>query len=80
MPLGDRGRFPGHLFSVIGLRQTSQAVAAPLHTGDLGAVVPPDLVSGEDALINCAGHVADGERFIGLIDRLVSCVELARRE
>ncbi len=47
-----------------------------VHTGDLSAVVPPDLVSGQDALINCAGHVADGERFVGLIDRLVSCVEL----
>jgi hypothetical protein len=47
-----------------------------VHTGDLGAVVPPDLVSDHDALINCAGHVADGERFVGLIDRLVSCVDL----
>ena len=47
-----------------------------VHTGDLGAVVPPDLVSGQDALINCAGHVADGERFVGLIDRLFSCVDL----
>ena len=47
-----------------------------LHTGDLSAVVPPDLFSGQDALINCAGHVAEGERFVGLIDRIVSCVDL----
>jgi uncharacterized protein len=47
-----------------------------VHTGDLGAVVPPDLVRGQDALINCAGHVADGETFVGLVDRLVTGVEL----
>ena len=38
--------------------------------------MPLDLVSGQDALINCAGHVADGETFVGLIDRLVTCVDL----
>jgi len=47
-----------------------------VHTGDLSTVVSPDLVSSQDALINCAGHVADGETFVGLIDRLVACVEL----
>ena len=47
-----------------------------LHTGDLSAGVPLDLVSGQDALINCAGHVADGETFVGLVDRLVTCVDL----
>lgn len=47
-----------------------------VHTGDLGAVVPPELVSGQDALINCAGHVADGETFVGLIGRLVTGVDL----
>jgi hypothetical protein len=47
-----------------------------VHTGDLGAVVPPDLVRGQDALINCAGHVADGETFVGLVDRIVTCVDL----
>jgi putative NADH-flavin reductase len=49
-----------------------------VHTGDLGAAVPPDLVTGQDALINCAGHVADGETFVGLVDRLVTCVDLLR--
>jgi uncharacterized protein len=43
---------------------------------DLGAGVPLELVRGQDALINCAGHVADGAAFVGLVDRLVTCVEL----
>ena len=46
-----------------------------VHTGDLSAHVPLDLVRGQDALINCAGHVADGEAFVGLIDRLVTAVD-----
>jgi putative NADH-flavin reductase len=47
-----------------------------VHTGDLSAGLPPDLLGGQDALINCAGNVADGDRFVGLIDRLVTCVEV----
>ncbi len=46
-----------------------------VHTGDLSAAVPLDLVRGQDALISCAGHVADGETFVGLIDRLVTGVD-----
>jgi uncharacterized protein len=46
-----------------------------VHTGDLSAPVPVDLVRGQDALINCAGHVADGETFVGLVDRLVTGVD-----
>lgn len=46
-----------------------------VHTGDLDAGVPRDLVRGQDALINCAGHVGDGERFVGLVGRVVSSVE-----
>jgi uncharacterized protein len=49
--------------------------ALSVHTGDLGAHVPLDLIKGQDALINCAGHVADGETFVALIDRLVSAVD-----
>lgn len=48
------------------------------YTGDLTAIVPADLagiVSGQDALINCAGHVTDGEGFTDLIDRVVTSVE-----
>ena len=48
---------------------------ATVHTGDLNALVPLDLISGTDALINCAGHVADGEAFVGLIERLVTAVD-----
>ena len=51
-----------------------------VHTGDLSAPVPPDLVRGQDALINCAGHVADGETFVGLVDRLVTGVDVLTGE
>jgi putative NADH-flavin reductase len=56
--------------------------AAPpvsIHTGDLNTLAPADLaglVSGHDALINCAGHVTEGESFVNLIDRVVTSVEL----
>ena len=46
-----------------------------VHTGDLGAHVPPDLIKGQGGLINCAGHVADGDTFVALIDRLVTAVD-----
>jgi len=46
-----------------------------VHTGDLGVSAPLDLIKGQDALINCAGHVADGESFVNLVDRLVTAVE-----
>ena len=47
-----------------------------VHSGDLISVARIDLVRGQDALVNCAGHVADGETFVGLIDRLVTGVDL----
>ena len=37
--------------------------------------MPLDLSKGQDALINCAGHVADGEAFVALIDRIVTAVD-----
>ena len=46
-----------------------------VHTGDLGTQVPLDLIKGQGALINCAGHVADGDAFVALIERLVTAVE-----
>lgn len=55
---------------------------AAVHTADLNALAPADLaalVGGQDALINCAGHVSDGERFVDLVDRVVTGVELLRR-
>lgn len=46
-----------------------------VRTGDLNVALPPDIVRGHDALINCAGNVADGERFVGLVERIVAAVE-----
>jgi putative NADH-flavin reductase len=46
-----------------------------VHMGDLTAQVPLELLRGQDALINCAGHVADGEGFVDLVDRVVESVE-----
>jgi putative NADH-flavin reductase len=46
-----------------------------VHEADLSTLAPADiarLVSGHDALINCAGHVTEGQTFIDLIDRLVT--------
>ena len=34
-----------------------------VHTGDLDAYVPLDLVKGQGTLINCAGHVAEAGTF-----------------
>jgi hypothetical protein len=50
-----------------------------VHTGDLSVLDPRDiaeLIRGHDALINCAGHVADGQRFVDLVDRQISSVQL----
>ena len=50
-----------------------------VHKGDLSTLPPVDvaqLISGQDALINCAGLVTEGRTFVDLIDRLVSSVEL----
>ena len=46
-----------------------------LHTGDLSVGLPPDVLRGQEALINCAGHVRDGETFVALVDRLVTAVD-----
>ena len=46
-----------------------------VHTGDLNGPAPLHLIRAQDALINCAGNVADGASFVGLVDRLVSAVE-----
>ena len=70
----------GHDVSVF-VRSPSKLAAelrerVSVHTGDLNAAVPIDLVSGHDALINCAGHVTDGDTFVVMVDRLVTCVDL----
>jgi uncharacterized protein len=49
-----------------------------VHKRDLSIVTPVDLaelISGHDALINCAGLVTEGQTFVDLIDRLVTGVE-----
>jgi putative NADH-flavin reductase len=46
-----------------------------VHTGDLTVAAPVDLLEGQHALINCAGHVAGKEAFVSLIDRVVTSVD-----
>ena len=46
-----------------------------VHTGDLNANIPVDLIKGQSALINCAGHVSGGDTFTALVDRLVTAVD-----
>lgn len=46
-----------------------------VHTGDLSVALPPDVLRGQDALINCAGNVADSEPFVSLVDRVIASVE-----
>jgi putative NADH-flavin reductase len=45
-----------------------------LQVADLNVIAPRELarlVRGHGALVNCAGHVAQGERFVELFDRLI---------
>lgn len=63
----DPSRLPG---------DTRSAVA--VHTVDLNVLESArlaQLVSGQDALVNCAGHVVEGQGFVDLVDRLVGSVE-----
>jgi uncharacterized protein len=46
-----------------------------LYRGDLSSPLPRGLITGHEALINCAGHVANGDGFVDLIDRLVTPVD-----
>jgi len=49
-----------------------------VHHGDLSTFPPADiaqLISGHDALINCAGRVTEGQTFVDLVERLVTAVE-----
>jgi hypothetical protein len=46
-----------------------------IHIGDLNELIPPDIVRGRDALINCAGYIADGQGFVDLVDRVVTSIE-----
>jgi hypothetical protein len=69
----------GHDVSVL-VRDPSRLPAearehVAIHTGDLSVALRSDLVRGNDALINCAGNVADGERFVSLVDNVIASVE-----
>ena len=69
----------GHDVSVL-VREPSRLPAdarerVTVHTGDLTVDLPSAVVSGHDVLINCAGHVAEGERFVSLVDRVITTVE-----
>jgi putative NADH-flavin reductase len=49
-----------------------------VHDGDIEALEPAELagrIEGHDALVNCAGYVADGARFVALVDRIIAAVE-----
>ncbi|MGE0159780.1 MAG: NAD(P)-dependent oxidoreductase [Gemmatimonadales bacterium] len=46
-----------------------------VHVHDLRDPIPPEMIRGFDALINCAGHVGDEQRFVDLVDRIVTSLE-----
>ena len=69
----------GHGVSVL-VRDPSRLPAearerVAVYTGDLNVELPSNVVGGHDVLINCAGHIAEGERFVKLVDRVVAAVE-----
>lgn len=87
--LGATGSLGRHVLrqALVGGHEVTAVVRSPsrlppeaakrvaVSTGDLRTEVPLDLFRGHDALINCAGHVADGAMFVTLVDRLVTSVE-----
>ena len=51
---------------------------ASVEIGDLNVIAPRELAGllrGHDAVVNCAGHVAQGEGFAALFDRLVDSLD-----
>ena len=55
------------------------ASKARITTGDLMQRAPAQLaeyIAGHDALVSCAGLVTEGQRFVDLVDRVVSSVEV----
>ncbi len=67
-----------HLRSPSKLSHSSLTRVA-VHQGDLTTVAAPDLariIRGHDVAINCAGHVTDGPRFVDIVERLITAVEL----
>jgi putative NADH-flavin reductase len=69
----------GHDVSVL-VRDRSRLPAdvqgqVAVHTADLNVDLPASIISSHDVLINCAGHVVEGEQFVNLFDRVVTAVE-----
>jgi hypothetical protein len=63
----DPSRLPGEARS-----------AVAVHTGDLDVLTGARIahfIGGQDVLVNCAGHVAGGQGFVDLFDRVVGSVE-----
>ena len=46
-----------------------------VHVGDLSVSLPGDIAAGHDVLINCAGNVAEGARFVDLVARIVDSAD-----
>ena len=46
-----------------------------IRVGDLSVTFPRDVVRGHDALVNCAGYVAQGQGFVDIVDRIVAGVD-----
>ncbi len=73
----------GHDVSVL-VRDPARASAdvaskARITTGDLMQRAPAQLaeyIAGHDVLVSCAGLVTEGQRFVDLVDRVVSSVEI----
>jgi len=77
--LGATGCLAGHEVTVV-IRTPSKLPPdvrerVSVYEGDLAADVSVDFVRGQDALINCAGHVNDGEAFVQLVERVVTRVD-----
>lgn len=50
-----------------------------VHQADIAALSASDLAAAardQDAMINAAGHVSDGERFVALVNQIVTSVEI----
>jgi putative NADH-flavin reductase len=66
----------GHEVSVL-VRDPSRLPAevrdlVAIRIGDLSVALPLDVVGGHDALVNCAGYVAQGQGFVDIVDRIVA--------
>lgn len=61
-------KLPTHLRDRLSIHQ---ADITTLSTSELA-----DIIRGHDALINTAGHVGEGQRFVALVDHIVTSIEM----